>query len=165
MLLQDNNSIICSHLFHCVFVTSICHSLTVTVHLDGRIEELYKLSDNLRSTSSTAALSSPSTTPHPLTTPPWPWTSASQPSSLPRWNMHRCSGDSSVFALTTSPLIAMNCNIPVSECVSILHWPGYWLAGFTFWHNLTVLVNIVLWWLFCAAMHAECGQVRLLCAN
>ena len=28
--------------------------------------------------------------------------------------------------------VAMNCNIPVSECVSMLHWPGYWLAGFTF---------------------------------
>ena len=64
----------------------ILNPLAVSLRLLPIIQSSDKLSMRFvyRSTSSTAALSSPSTTTPPAPTPPWPWTCASPPSSWPR---------------------------------------------------------------------------------
>ena len=64
----------------------ILNPLAVSWRLLSIIQSSDKLSMRFvcRSTSSTAALSSPSTITPPAPTPPWPWTCASPPSSWPR---------------------------------------------------------------------------------
>ena len=64
----------------------ILNPLAVSWRLLPIIQSSDKLSMSFvcRSTSSTAALSSPSTITPPAPTPPWPWTCASPPSSWPR---------------------------------------------------------------------------------